>query len=128
MSASTISSSQPAAIASSPTNVDAIATPRWNAAGVSRIRMISIAEIGIVIPIATSMAWHRDFGAPIRWSPLSRRNEPIAIAGPVAAMMTGFGNVRHRTDNSKPPASIASAACASPDWKTERSNPPLNTR
>ena len=69
--------------------------------------MISIAEIGIVIPIATSMAWHRDFGAPTRWSPLSSRKEPIAIAGPVAAMMTGFGNVRHRTDNSNPPASIA---------------------
>ena len=43
-------------------------------------------------------------------------------------MMTGFGNVRHRTDSSKPPASMSSAACASPDWKTERSNPPLNTR
>ena len=85
--------------------------PRWNAAGVNRIRMISIAEIGIVIPIATSMAWHRDFGAPTRWSPLSRRNEPIAMAGPVAAMMTGLGNVRQRIDSSKPPASIASAAC-----------------
>ena len=50
------------------------------------------------------------------------------MAGPVAAMITGFGNVRHRTDNSNPPASIASAACASPDWNTDRSNPPLNTR
>ncbi len=29
------------------------------------------------------------------------------MAGPVAAMITGVGNVRHRTDNSKPPASIA---------------------
>ena len=90
--------------------------------------MISIAEIGIVIPIATSIAWHRDFGAPTRWSPLSSRKEPIAMAGPVAAMMTGFGNVRHRSDSSKPPASMPSAACASPDWKTDRSNPPLNTR
>ena len=69
----------------------------------------------MVMPIATSMAWHRDFGAPIRWSPLSRRKEPIAIAGPVAAMMTGLGNVRQRTDNSNPPANIASAACGSPD-------------
>ncbi len=72
--------------------------------------MISIAEIGIVMPIATSIAWHRDFGCPTRWSPDSNRNEPIAIAGPVAAMITGSGNVRHRTDSSKPPASIPSAA------------------
>ena len=109
-SASTISSSQPPAIASSPANVDAIEAPRWNAAGVSRIRMISIAEIGIVMPIATSIAWHRDFGCPTRWSPESNRNEPIAMAGPVAAMITGAGNVRQRTDNSKPPASMPSAA------------------
>ena len=50
------------------------------------------------------------------------------MAGPVAAMITGFGNVKHRTDSSKPPASIPSAACASPDWKTARSKPPLKTR
>ena len=50
------------------------------------------------------------------------------MAGPVAAMITGAGNVRHRTDNSKPPASIPSAAFASPDWNTARSKPPLNTR
>ena len=90
--------------------------------------MISIAEIGIVIPIATSTAWHFDCGAPTRWSPLSNRNDPIAMAGPVAAMITGAGNVRHRTDSSKPPASMASAALASPDWNTARSKPPLNTR
>ena len=90
--------------------------------------MISIAEIGIVMPIATSIAWHRVLGCPIRWSPESNRNEPIAMAGPVAAMITGAGNVRHRTDSSKPPASMPSAAFASPDWNTERSKPPLNTR
>src|SRR4029078_3999399 len=71
--------------------------------------MISIAEIGIVMPIATSIAWHRDLGCPTRWSPESNRNEPIAMAGPVAAMITGAGNVRHRTDSSKPPASMPSA-------------------
>jgi hypothetical protein len=66
LSASTISSSQPPATASSPANVAASAAPRLNAAGVRRARMISIAEIGIVIPIATSTAWQRDFGCPIR--------------------------------------------------------------
>ena len=90
--------------------------------------MISIAEIGIVMPIATSIAWHRDLGWPTRWSPESNRNEPIAMAGPVAAMITGAGNVRHRIDSSKPPASMPSAASASPDWNTARSKPPLNTR
>ena len=90
--------------------------------------MISIAEIGIVMPMATSIAWHRVFGCPTRWSPDSNRNEPIAIAGPVAAMITGAGKVRHRTDSSKPPASMPSAAFASPDWNTARSKPPLNTR
>ena len=90
--------------------------------------MISMAEMGSTMPIATSLAWHRELGEPTRWSPLSRRNDPIAMAGPVAAMMTGTGKVRSRMDSSKPPASIPSAAAASPELNTDRSNPALRTR
>ena len=50
------------------------------------------------------------------------------MAGPVAAMITGTGKVNVRTDSSNPPESMPSAAAGSPDWKTARSNPPLNTR
>ncbi len=42
-----------------PVNVAATDTARKNAARVSRIRMISMAAIGNVIPMATSLAWHR---------------------------------------------------------------------
>ncbi len=49
------------------------------------------------------------------------------MACPVAAMITGTGKVRHRTDSSKPPASMARVAAGSPAENTLRSNPPLNT-
>ena len=71
--------------------------------------MISIAEIGSTMPIATSLAWQRELGEPTRWSPLSIRNEPIAMAGPVAAMITGTGKLSSRIDSSNPPDSMPSA-------------------
>ena len=82
----------------------------------------------MVMPMATSIAWQRDFGAPTRWSADSSRKDPIAIAGPVAAMITGTGNVSVRNESLKPPESMPSAAAGSPDWNTARSKPPLNTR
>lgn len=90
--------------------------------------MISSAASGSVIPIATSLAWQRERSDPTRWSPLSSRKDPIAIAGPVAAITTGAGNVSVRIANSKPPESIPCPASASPEANTLRSNPPLNTR
>ena len=58
----------------------------------------------------TSLAWQRDRGEPIRTSPDSSRNEPIAMAGPVAAMITGFGKVRQRAASSNPLVSMPRAA------------------
>lgn len=50
------------------------------------------------------------------------------MAGPVAAMTTGTGNVSSRIDNSNPPDSMPSAAAASPELNTDRSKPALSTR
>jgi hypothetical protein len=43
-------------------------------------------------------------------------------------MITGTGKLSRRIDSSNPPESMPSAAAASPELKTLRSKPALNTR
>ena len=54
--AGTTASRNPAAAAVAGMNGSARVSARWNAAGVSRYRRISIAVCGIVMPMATSLA------------------------------------------------------------------------